>query len=190
MSPQALPTRQTPRVAAGILTTISGSRINIYICRNVRNDGGGGHKIYIHPRMWGNNGTLETMGRRAGEASSSPTLGKIGGGGHDVVGEKSRNLTLRHAHRVRSTHCGGVAGRARPAGRAQCDAPRRPLRAARTTAVASCRTAIRQVQRPVVSRPRRPQGRQAARRARAVNTHRKGVERAQGRTGERTEKTP
>ena len=95
------------------------------------------------------------------------------------MGEKSRNLTLRHAHRVRSTHCGGVAGRARPAGRAQCDAPRRPLRAARTTAVASCRTAIRQVQRPVVSRPRRPQGRQAARRARAVNTHRKGVERAQ-----------
>ena len=96
-----------------------------------------------------------------------------------MVGEKSRNLALRRAHRVRSTHCGGVAGRARPAGRAQCDAPRRPLRAARTTAVASCRTAIRQVQRPVVSRPRRPQGRQAARRARAVNTHRKGVERAQ-----------
>ena len=96
-----------------------------------------------------------------------------------MVGEKSRNLALRRAHRVRSTHCGGVAGRARPAGRAQCDAPRRPLRAARTTAVASCRTAIRQVQRPVVSRPRRPQGRQAAWRARAVNTHRKGVERAQ-----------
>jgi hypothetical protein len=107
--------------------------------------------------------------------------GGMYGGSHDLMVPNLRWSRWARDYCTCVDALQGRAGRARPAGQERRGGQRRPLRAARTTAVAACRTAMAQCKWPVVSRPRRPQGRQAAWRARATGTHGWRVQRARGR---------